>query len=161
VAAIDVGVEDAHFPNKKPIGERLAGLAFADVYGRPGLVRSPEYQSSEFLADGKVRIAWRHAAGLQTAEGDEVRGFAIRGASGPWVWAGAKVNGETVVVWSEEVKPPAAVRYAWARNPVISLVNAARLPLRTFRTDVQSPEQANGFVARIPVRPGKDVALLS
>lgn len=42
VAAIDVGVEDAHFPNKKPIGERLAGLAFADVYDRPGLVRSPE-----------------------------------------------------------------------------------------------------------------------
>ena len=66
-----------------------------------------------------------------------------------------------MVVWSEEVKPPAAVRDAWARNPVISLVHAARLPLRSFRTDVQSPEEANGFVARIPVRLGKDVAWLS
>ena len=56
------------------------------------------------------------------------------------MWGRAKLEGESVLVWSEQVKTPVAVRYAWARNPVISLINGARLPLRPFRTDTQSPE---------------------
>lgn len=140
VASIDLGEEDAHFANKKPVGERLVGLALAEDYDRPGPVRSPEYRSSEFLPDGRVRIAVRYGDGLQVADGGEVRGFAIRSAEGPWVWGRAKLEGESVLVWSEQVKTPVAVRYAWARNPVISLINGARLPLRPFRTDTQSPE---------------------
>jgi len=39
------------------------------------------------------------------------------------------------VVWSEQVKDPAAVRYGWADNPVLTLYNRDGLPATPFRTD--------------------------
>jgi sialate O-acetylesterase len=40
-----------------------------------------------------------------------------------------------VVVWSDQVPKPVAVRYAWADNPKCTLYNQARLPACPFRTD--------------------------
>jgi len=37
--------------------------------------------------------------------------------------------------WRATVPDPKAVRYAWAANPILSVENAAGLPLRPFRTD--------------------------
>jgi sialate O-acetylesterase len=51
------------------------------------------------------------------------------------VWADAKIDGSTVVVWSDKVPEPVAVRYAWADNPVCNLYNKAGLPAYPFRTD--------------------------
>ena len=53
-----------------------------------------------------------------------------------WVWADAKVEGtDTVVVRSDKVARPVAVRYAWANNPVCNLYNKHGLPAVPFRTD--------------------------
>ena len=49
--------------------------------------------------------------------------------------AEARIEGETVFVWSDEVAAPVAVRYGWAANPVCNLYNAAGLPAAPFRTD--------------------------
>jgi sialate O-acetylesterase len=75
--------------------------------------------------------------------GSEVQGFAIYGAtpladggtSNQWVWADAKIDGSTVVVCSDKVAKPVAVRYAWANNPVCNLYNKAGLPAYQFRTE--------------------------
>jgi sialate O-acetylesterase len=41
-----------------------------------------------------------------------------------------------VRVWSDRVKNPIAVRYAWANNPDrVSLFNREGLPAAPFRTD--------------------------
>jgi len=40
-----------------------------------------------------------------------------------------------VVVWSEKVEKPAAVRYGWANCPVVNLWNKDGLPASPFRTD--------------------------
>jgi len=64
-----------------------------------------------------------------------VKGFAVRGEDGKWFWAQAHLDGETVVLWSDEVLKPVAVRYAWANNPDVNLVNGAGLPAVPFRTD--------------------------
>jgi sialate O-acetylesterase len=40
-----------------------------------------------------------------------------------------------VVVRSESVPHPVAVRYAWAANPWCNLNNSAGLPASPFRTD--------------------------
>jgi sialate O-acetylesterase len=70
------------------------------------------------------------------AEGGEaLKGFAIAGSDKKFVWAEAKIVDETVVVTSAQVKAPAAVRYAWADNPVCNLYNKAGLPACPFRTD--------------------------
>lgn len=61
-----------------------------------------------------------------------------RATGGPdrkWVWAQAYIEGDSVVVWSDEVEKPIAVRYAWANNPTCNLYNGAGLPASPFRTD--------------------------
>jgi sialate O-acetylesterase len=49
------------------------------------------------------------------------------------VWA--IIEGDSVVVWSDEVPSPVAARYAWADNPVCNLYNEEGLPASPFRTD--------------------------
>ena len=140
VASIDVGIKNPHFPNKKPVGERLGRMALRDCYGQAvGEVNGPLYRG--FRIEGsRVRLAFTAAEGLRVRGGGDLKGFAIRGSSGPWVWASGKIDGPDIVVWSDQVPAPAAVRYAWAANPVISVENAAGLPLYPFRTDTESKE---------------------
>ena len=47
----------------------------------------------------------------------------------------AKIDGDTVVVSSEDIAQPITVRYAWADNPVCNLYNRENLPASPFRTD--------------------------
>ena len=49
--------------------------------------------------------------------------------------AHAEVQGKTVVVTSEGVRQPVAVRYGWANVPEGNLFNKADLPASPFRTD--------------------------
>jgi len=65
----------------------------------------------------------------------ELEGFAIYGENKKWEWADARIDGDTVLVWSDAVSKPVAVRYAWAQNPFCNLYNAAGLPAGPFRTD--------------------------
>ena len=139
-SSIDLGSKNAHFPKKKPVGERLAGLALRDCYGLTmGQVNSPMFKN--FSIEGnKVRLRFTDADGLRVRNGSNLKGFAIRGSSGDWNWANGKIDGQEIVVWCDQVPSPIAVRYAWAKNPVISVVNGAGLPLCPFRTDTDSKE---------------------
>lgn len=73
----------------------------------------------------------------------KLQGFAIRGGDGKWRWADARIEHTagaplatgTVVVWSDAVSSPVAVRYAWADNPTANLYNGAGLPSAPFRSD--------------------------
>jgi sialate O-acetylesterase len=120
------------------VGERLAGLALRDCYQHPGLVNSPSYQNFA-VEGGKVRLKFSDAEGLR-ARGGELKGFAIRGDKGEWVWATGKIDGQDILVWDDHISAPTAVRYAWAMNPVISVENGAGLPLLPFRTDTASEQ---------------------
>lgn len=133
VTAIDLGIaENAHFPVKKPVGDRLANLALSEVYHLDlGEVHSPELASHQVEGD-KIRVRLKYADGLKSRSGD-VRGFALKNAEGQWVWAEGKIDGEDVLVWSKDASIPQEVRYAWAENPIISIENGAGLPLRPFR----------------------------
>jgi sialate O-acetylesterase len=137
---VDQGIRipnyEAHFPDKKPLGKRLAGLALDHLYGQPGLVHSPQLKS--FKVDGnKVRLTFDYADGLRL-RGNELAGFAIRAKNGEWVWAKGQIDGQDIIVYSDQISDPADVRYAWAYNPTLSVENSAGLPLRPFRTDTAS-----------------------
>ena len=69
------------------------------------------------------------------AKGDSLSGFAIAGEDNKFVWAKAKIDGETVLVSSPLVLKPVAVRYGWAKNPPGNLYNDGGLPASPFRTD--------------------------
>jgi sialate O-acetylesterase len=118
---------------------RLANLALNDLYGRPGLVNSPAYQSYS-VEGNKLRLTFSNATGLRATTPDgALKGFAIRAAGGTWLWAQGRIERDGIVVWNDQVPRPSDVRYAWAYNPVISVANGAGLPLRPFRTDTKSP----------------------
>ena len=65
----------------------------------------------------------------------ELEGFAVCGPDKRWVWAGALIDGLSVLVWSEAVENPVAVRYAWSDNPTCNLYNGAGFAASPFRTD--------------------------
>ncbi|MBI5760087.1 MAG: sialate O-acetylesterase [Planctomycetales bacterium] len=132
---IDVGeAGDIHPKNKQAVGQRLAMNALAQFYGQQIAASGPLYASHK-IVNGAVTISFRHAdGGLAPREGD-LKGFAIAGADKKFVWAKAKIVGNTVVVSHPDVKEPVAVRYAWSDNPDCNLSNGEGLPASPFRTD--------------------------
>jgi sialate O-acetylesterase len=139
---IDIGeTNDIHPKNKQDVGKRLALAAKAKAYGENITYSGPIFNSMT-VQDNKAVIRFRHVdGGLATRDGEEVKGFAIAGADKKFVWAKAKIEGDTVVVWSDEVAKPVAVRYAWADNPICNLINKAGLPASPFRTDSEAAGQ--------------------
>ena len=138
--SIDCGLleREPHFPNKKPVGERLALLAFNDVYGMPCEAHSPAYDS--FTVEGnKLRLHFKYADGLRARSNGEVIGFEIRGVTGPWLWAQGRVQGDDVLVWNDQIAQPTEVHYAWSMNPLNSMINGAGLPMRPFSTTTIKP----------------------
>jgi len=66
----------------------------------------------------KVHILFTEAnTGLIAKGGGELKGFAIAGPDNKFVAAQAITDGKKVIVWSDQVAEPVAVRYAWADNP--------------------------------------------
>jgi sialate O-acetylesterase len=132
---IDIGeADDIHPKNKQDVGHRLALWAMAKTYGHDIEYSGPIYQSI-VIEGNKVRIRFSHAQGLHTSDSGKVKGFSIAGADGKFIWADANIEGNEVVVWSDSVTQPAAVRYGWADNPDVNLYNGAGLPASPFRTD--------------------------
>jgi sialate O-acetylesterase len=134
---IDIGEgKDIHPRNKQDVGKRLARWALARDYGVNVPYHSPQYKSME-QQDGKITLTFDHAAGgFRLFDVNEPRGFAIAGADKKFVWANAKIVApDKIEVWSDQVKEPIAVRYAWADNPVCNVYGADGLPLTPFRTD--------------------------
>lgn len=134
--AIDVGeANDIHPKNKQEVGRRLALLALANQYGQPIAFSGPQYIGMS-VEPGALRLKFAHAQGLKAKDG-ALKGFAIAGQDGQFVWAEAKIEGETILLSSAKVLAPVAARYSWADNPLGNLVNAADLPAAPFRTDAQ------------------------
>jgi len=70
------------------------------------------------------------------AKGGKLRGFSIAAADKSFVPAKAVIRGDQVLVWSDQVAAPVAVRYGWANVPDVNLFNQAGLPASPFRTDL-------------------------
>ncbi|WP_423148443.1 sialate O-acetylesterase [Rubrolithibacter danxiaensis] len=134
--AIDIGeAKDIHPKNKQEVGRRLALIARAEIYGEKIPFSGPMYQSMKVVGD-KIRLSFTHTGnGLKIKEGGKLKGFAVAGADHKFYWADAKIKGNEVIVSSDQVKSPVAVRYAWADNPDANLYNGADLPASPFRTD--------------------------
>ncbi len=151
---IDIGdANNIHPPDKFDVGQRLALVAQRVAYGDQKTVYAgPTYKALTVESD-KIRITFDNiGSGLAignppehfyiankkpvpTAPPTELQGFAVMGADKKYVWAKATIDGDTVVVSSDTVPNPTAVRYAWADNPEANLYNKEGLPARPFRTD--------------------------
>ncbi len=133
---IDVGdAKDIHPKKKREIGYRLSLWALGTVYGRKVPATSGPLPASHKVNGGEIAVSFLHTNGGLVAKDSEVKGFVIAGADKQWHPAKARIEGNTVIVSSVNVKTPLAVRYAWANNPACNLYNGAGLPASPFRTD--------------------------
>jgi sialate O-acetylesterase len=134
----DVGEwNDIHPLNKEDVGKRLALAAQKVAYNDKSVVYSGPLYRSMKIQGNKVVLHFANAgSGLMAKGSDTLKHFAIAGADKKFVWAQAIIKGNTVVVWSDQVPAPVAVRYAWADNPgAANLYNKEGLPASAFRTD--------------------------
>ncbi len=138
--AVTLGLGEAnniHPKKKQEVGHRLALWALGTVYEQKVPATSGPLPTGHEVKGNTVTITFDHAdGGLKSKKaGGELEGFAIAGEDRRFVWAQARIVGNTVVVSSPDVPKPAAARYAWASNPVWSLQNGAGIPATPFRTD--------------------------
>ena len=155
--AIDIGDEkDIHPANKQEVGRRLALVAEAKTYGKNLVYSGPFFDSAEFdAAKAKITFKPGSALGLKTQDGGPIKGFALAGEDKKFAWAEAQIVAvgpgaeETLVLSSAQIPKPVAVRYAWASNPEVNLVNNAGLPAVPFRTD-DWPKTESSAVAPAP-----------
>lgn len=137
VVTIDIGEpEDIHPRNKQEVGRRLA-LAARHVADGESLVYSgPVYRTAKF--DGRsarVEFGLQGSALAVRGGGQTVHGFEVAGDDRRFHPAQATIEGDSVVVTSDAVAQPKAVRYAWSDNPAqADLVNREGLPASPFRT---------------------------
>lgn len=135
--AIDLGEwNDIHPDRKKPVGDRLALAAEKIAYGENIVYSGPIFQSQQ-IEGNKIILSFSNiGSGLITDDGEPLSEFAIAGEDKKFVWANAKIEGDKVVVWSDDVPYPKYVRYAWADDPVNpNLYNKEGLPASPFGTD--------------------------
>ena len=115
-------------------------LALAKDYGKTDLVYSgPSFASFKVEKD-KVRLNFDHVGGgLASRDGQPLSYFTIAGEDKVFVPAKAEIDGDSIVVSSDEVTKPVSVRFAWGSADAPNLMNKQGLPASSFRTDDWAP----------------------
>lgn len=157
---IDIGADNYNFhpQNKRDVGLRLAKAAHQVAYGENVVGSGPLYDAMK-IEGSAIRISFKAASvgnGLKTgsppawsengqrAPADPVlKGFQIAGADQKFVPAQAKIENNTVRVFSDTVGAPVAVRYGWLNAPQLNLYNQENLPASPFRTDTWDASAAH------------------
>lgn len=135
VVISDVGnIKDIHPKNKYDVGLRLANVALTKTYGVDDIQYSgPLYKN--FKIEGKsIRVFFDYGSGLMSPE-KKLQHFEIAGADGIYFPASAKIDGESIVVKSKNVKVPKSMRYAWKNAIEPDLTNNSGLPTSSFISD--------------------------
>ena len=137
VVTMDIGnPTNIHPKQKKPVGQRLAAIALKHDYGRANLVTSGPMYAQHTIENATIRLQFKDTpSGLTRWDGKPLTHFTIAGADKKFVKADAKIDGKTIVVSSDRVPNPVAVRFAWGSGDTPNLSNEDGLPASSFRTD--------------------------
>jgi len=152
---LDIGEPgNLHPTDKLDVGKRLALVAQHVAYGQSLVYSGPTFKSATFngkearvtfdnvgsgLTPGMAPAHYyeaQHSVKAPAAPPSELTGFEIAGADGKFVSAQARIDGDAVVVSSDSVAEPVAVRYDWANAPTGDLYNKEGLPAGPFRFPV-------------------------
>jgi sialate O-acetylesterase len=138
---LDIGEEKLIHPaEKETVGNRLAYWALAKDYNVQGIAYSgPIYKAIEKTPNGRIVVRFDYASmGLSTF-GRPLTEFEIAGEDKVFHPANATINTDEknpgITVWSDSVKNPVSVRYAFKSWAVGNLFNTQGLPASSFRTD--------------------------
>jgi hypothetical protein len=148
LSEFQIAGEDKKFIGARADREGDAVVVWNDTIPKPALVNlcGSTYEVKKVDEDGKAHFALKDIAGWLDPKNKAhqgalsmlgLGGFAIAGEDQKFVWAEAKLDGDTILVWSEKVPKPVAVRYGWMGIPYyhMCLYSKEGLPVIPFRTD--------------------------
>lgn len=140
VVTMDIGEQKVIHPSQKEqVGTRLAYWALSKDYNINGIAFSgPVYKQMEKTADNKIRLRFDYSNQGLTSFGKPLTDFEIAGEDKIFYPAEAKISNDKndgILIWSDAVKNPVSVRYAFKNWAIGSLFNTEGLPASSFRTD--------------------------
>ena len=110
-------------------------MVYCSVNGKSQVYSGPMYKSMNIETD-RIRIKFDHiGSGLVSSDKEDLTWFQIAGKNRLFHPAKAIIDNNTVIVYSENVKEPVAVRFAWNEIAQPNLSNKEGLPAGPFRTD--------------------------
>ena len=133
----DIGnLRDIHPRNKQDVGRRLALWALAKDYGRDDVTYSGPLYKSMAVEGDTIRLTFNHiGSGLTSRDEEPLTWFQIAGEDKEFVEAKATIDGDTVIVSSDAIANPVAVRFGWHQSAEPNFMNKEELPASPFRTD--------------------------
>ncbi len=137
--ALDIGdAIDIHPGEKHEVGQRLARVMRAAVYGEKIAPSGPAIADARRSADGGVTLRFDGVTGALHARGsNQAISFELCGAGvGTCRYAAGQVSGSEVALPGDG-KPVTRVRYAWADAPATNLADDAPLPVGTFEIPIK------------------------
>jgi sialate O-acetylesterase len=127
-------INDIHPKMKKEVGERLADLALAETYHQQSNAYKISMYKNMQIEKNKVRINFSNAENGLMSKGPLTE-FYIAGEDKIFKPAEAKIDKNSVIVWSKEVANPVAVRFGFRNAATLNLYNKEGVPVNLFRTD--------------------------
>lgn len=129
-------LKNIHPSYKWVVAHRLALQAMEKTYGDHSVESSgPVFQSVK-RKKNKLILSFTHVGkGLMSSDGQPLTWFSIAGKDGKFVKASAVIEGNEVIVFSDEIKKPKYVRFAWNETAQPNFFNGDGLPALPFRTD--------------------------
>ncbi|WP_299668368.1 sialate O-acetylesterase [uncultured Polaribacter sp.] len=135
VNTIDLGdVKNIHPNDKLPIGKRAALLVEQNVLHKKVTAFGPVMKKVKSKRNTLV-VSFNNAKKLKTKDGKTPTGFWLSDNYGNWFPAKATIKGKKIILFSDKIKNPLYVRYAFTGKPNVNLVNEVNLPAYPFRTD--------------------------
>ncbi len=141
VVSLDVGSEyTVHPPNKLIISKRLLYWALAKTYGWKGLAYCGPIYKSMKIKGNSIEVFFNYDSTGLTSYGKKLSCFKIAGKDKKFYQASARISRDKlgtdiVIVHSDSVKTPIAVRYGFKDWVKGDLYNNMGLPASPFKTD--------------------------
>lgn len=128
-------INNIHPQNKKDVGIRLANWALVETYHRKNVgYKSPTYKNMVIESD-KIIVSFNDALNGLKLKGEKINEMYIAGEDKIFYQAEVEIENDKLVIWSNKVIKPVAVRYAFGNTAIGNLFSMEGLPVAPFRTD--------------------------
>lgn len=122
------------------VAHRFALVALAKVYGFHEIIYSGPTVQNVSRQAAVIKVNFENVgSGLMSRDGRPLTSFEIAGPDLKFVPASAHIDGASVLVSSEQVGEPVAVRFGWSETSQPNLVNRELLPALPFRRMISFP----------------------
>lgn len=128
-------VTDIHPKNKWDVGKRLSLLALKNTYKQVDLICEGPTLTDFSIQKNQLKLNFSNASSGIILKNQNPTGFLIAGNDHIFYNARTTAENNSIIVSSDYVKEPVAVRYAFDNTTTACLFNKNGLPAGLFRTD--------------------------